>query len=53
MEKFEFLAQSNVGIRIKIRQIPCVPIFRQYGEIWFFQPKFAQKWILKIGISKI
>ena len=52
--------KSNVGIRIKILEILCVPIFSQYEELWLFRPKFAQKWILgsesqksksKFGIS--
>ena len=26
--------------------MPCVPIFRKNRQLWFFRPKFAQKWIL-------
>ena len=39
------IQKSNVGIRIIILEIPCVPIFRQNGQLWIFEPKFAQKWI--------
>ena len=38
--------KTNVGIRTSILEIPCVPIFRQNGQLWIFGPKFAQKWIL-------
>ena len=40
------IPKTNVGIRISIFEIPCVPIFRQNGQLWLFGPKFAQKWIL-------
>ena len=42
----------NVGIRISILEIPCVPIFRQNGQLWLFEPKFAQKWILGSEFQK-
>ena len=55
-DNFTFLAQicperklgfeiqkHNVGIRISILEIPCVPIFRWNGQLWLFGPKFAQK----------
>ena len=35
------IQEINVGIRISILEIPCVPIFRQSGQLWFFWPKFA------------
>ena len=42
----------NVGIRISILEIPCVPFFRQNGQLWLFEPKFAQKWILGLEFQK-
>ena len=39
------IEKINVGIKIKILKILCVPIFSQYGKLWLFRPKFAQKWI--------
>ena len=30
----------------------CVPIFRQNGQLWFFGPKFTQKWILGSEFQK-
>ena len=39
--RFE-IQKTNVGIRISIFEIPCVPIFRQNGQLWLFGPKFAQ-----------
>ena len=43
---------TNVGIRISILEIPCVPIFRQNGQLWIFGSKFAQKWILGSKFQK-
>ena len=43
---------TNVGIRISILETPCVPIFRQNGQLWIFVPKFAQKWILGSKFQK-
>ena len=40
------IQKTNVGMRISILEIPCVPIFRINGQLWFCVPKFAQKWIL-------
>ena len=40
------IQKANVGIRINIVKMPCVPIFRKNRQLWFFRPKFAQKWIL-------
>ena len=37
------IQKTNVGIRISILEIPCVPIF---GQLKIFGPKSAQKWIL-------
>ena len=49
--RFE-IQKTNVGIRISIFEIPCVPIFRQNGQLWIFGPKFAQKWILGSEFQK-
>ena len=46
------IQKTNVGIRINIFEIPCVPIFRQNGQLWIFGPKFAQKWILGSKFQK-
>ena len=46
------IQKTNVGIRISILEIPCVPIFRQNGQLWVFGPKFAQKWILGSKFQK-
>ena len=43
---------TNVGIRISILEIPCVPIFRQNRQLWIFGTKFAQKWILEWEFQK-
>ena len=40
------IQKSNVGIRMIILQILCVPIFRQNGQLSLFWAKFAQKCIL-------
>ena len=45
-------SENYVGIRISIPEIPFVPIFRQNGQLWLFQPKFAQKWILRSKFQK-
>ena len=39
------IEKINVGIKIKILEILCVPIFSQYGKLWLFRTKFAHKWI--------
>ena len=49
--RFE-IQETNVGIRISILEIPCVPIFRQNGQLLVFGPKFAQKWILGLKFQK-
>ena len=46
------IKKINVGIRINILEIPCVPILRQNGQTWLLQPKFAQKRILGSGFQK-
>ena len=42
------IQKTNVGIRITILQIPCVPIFRRNGKLKIFRSKFAQ--ILDFGV---
>ena len=37
------IQKHNVGIRISILEIQCVPIFRQKEQLLVFRPKFAQK----------
>ena len=43
---------TNVGIRIRIFETPCVPIFRQSEQLRIFVSKFAQKWILGSKFQK-
>ena len=45
------IEKTNIGIRISILEIPCVPIFRQKRQLWHFRPKFAQKWVSKSGFG--
>ena len=40
------IQKNNVGIRISILEIRCIPIFRQNRQILLFRPKFAQKLML-------
>ena len=47
------IQKINVGIRISILKIPCVPIFRQNAQLWLFWSKFPQKWILGLQFQKI
>ena len=47
------IQKTTVGIRISFDDIPCVPIFRQNGQLWLFWPKFAQKTIFGLEIQKI
>ena len=46
------IQKTNVGIRISILEIRCVPIFRQNGQLSIFGPKFVQKWILGSKFQK-
>ena len=46
------IQKTNVGIRISILEIPCVPSFRQNGQLWIFGPKFSQKWIFRSEFQK-
>ena len=46
------IQKTNVGIRISILEMPCVPIFRQNKQVWLFRPKFAQKYILELDFQK-
>ena len=36
------IQKTNVGIRISILEIPCVPIFSQNGQLLIFRPKFGE-----------
>ena len=36
------IQKTNVGIRIRNLEIPCVPAFRQNGQFWIFRPKFGE-----------
>ena len=47
------IQKTNVEIRISILEIPCVPIFRQNGQLYLFLPKFAYKSILGLEFQKI
>ena len=40
------IQKTNVGIRISIVNMPCMPVFRKNGQLWPFQLKFAQDLIL-------
>ena len=46
------IQKANVGIRISIAKMPCVPIFRKNRQLSFFWPKFVQKWILGSEFQK-
>ena len=46
------IQKTNVGIRVSILEIPCVPIFRQNKQLWLFDPKFVKKWILGSEFQK-
>ena len=46
------IQKTNVGIRLSILEIPCVPIFRQNAQLWLFWPKFNQKWVLGSEFQK-
>ena len=41
--------KSKTGFGISILRHYCAPIFRQNRQLWIFEPKFAQKWILGLG----
>ena len=49
--RFE-IQETNVGIRISILEIQCVPIFRQNRQLRVFGSKFTQKWILGSKFQK-
>ena len=40
------IQKNNIGIRITIVKMPCVPILRKSGQLWLIRSKFSQKWIL-------
>ena len=41
------IEKTNVEIRISILETPCVPIFRQNGQLRLFRLKFSLKRIMK------
>ena len=46
------IQKTNVGIRINIFEILCVPIVIQNWQFWLFQRKFPKKWILGLEFWK-
>ena len=40
------IQKSNFRIRIHILEIPCVPIFRQSGQMWPFFQNLPKNWFL-------
>ena len=46
------IQKTNARIRISFQKILCVPIFRRNGQLWPFEPKFGQKWILGSEFQK-
>ena len=46
------IQKTNVGIRISMLEIPCVPILKENGHLWLFGSKFAQEWILGSKFQK-
>ena len=46
------IQKTNVGIRIRIVKMPCVPIFRKNGQLWLYRSKFAQKRTLGFEIHE-
>ena len=45
--------KSKSGFGISILEMLCVPIFRQKKQIWIFEPKFANKWILESKFKNV
>ena len=43
------IQKTSIGITISILEIPCV---KQNKQLWLFEPKFAQKWIVGVWIWK-
>ena len=52
MDSGSEIQKTNVGIRIRIAKMPCVPIFRKSGQVWLLWSKFAQKCILVSEFQK-
>ena len=46
------IQKTNFGIRIRILDIPCVPIFRHSGQIWLYWSKFTQKLVFGLKFFK-
>ena len=36
------IQKTNVGIRISIIKLPCVPVFRKKGQLWHFRPNLPK-----------
>ena len=41
------IQKTNIGIKMVISEILCVPILRQIGQLPLFRPKFVQKFSLE------
>ena len=64
MDKFEVLGLNspkkgfwrwnfkNLSLHSESTSLRCPPIFRQNGQTWVFEPKFAEKWILGSEFEK-
>ena len=46
------IQKTNVGIKISILEVLCVPIFRENGHFLVFGPKFSQKLIMGSEFQK-
>ena len=46
------IQETNVGIRISILEIPCVPFSDKTGNFDFLAPNFPRKWILGSKFQK-
>ena len=47
------IQKTNVGIRIRILEIACFPIFKQNEQLWLSRSKFTQKSILGESIKNL
>ena len=43
---------KNLSLHSESTSLRCPPIFRQNGQTWVFEPKFAEKWILGSEFEK-
>ena len=46
------MQKTNIGVRTRIREIPCLQIFKRNEQLWLFGPKLAPKWILRSEFEK-